>query len=61
MNPLSLHVLVVTTATSHQTGVRAFVDASEYRLRELGDQLVQDKPAEVLHVSYVLVLAEGVQ
>jgi hypothetical protein len=56
-----LQVLVVTTTLPHQTAVRAFVDASEYRLRELGDQLVQDKPAEALHVEYVLVPAEGVQ
>jgi hypothetical protein len=61
MNPLSLQVLVVTTTLPHQSAVRTFVDASEYRLRELGDQLVQDKPAEALHVEYVLAPAEGVQ
>jgi hypothetical protein len=61
MNPFSLQVLVVTTTLPHQTAVRAFVDASGYRLRELGDQLVQDKPAEALHVEYMVVPAEGIQ
>ena len=61
MNPLSLHVLIVTSVMQHETSVRAFVDASQYRLRELGDELIQDKPAEVLHVAYELVQAEGVQ
>jgi hypothetical protein len=60
MNPLSLKVLVVTTKAPSGTGVRTFVDTSETLLRELGDQLVQDKPAEVTHISFVVLPAEGV-
>jgi hypothetical protein len=62
VNPLTLHVLVVTTTLrDHEQASRAFVNESEYRLRELGNMLVADKPEEALHVEYVLMPAEGVE
>lgn len=61
MNPLSLHVLVVTTTPRiGKFAVRAFVDTDQALLRGLGDKLVSEKPVEALHVSYELAPAEGV-